>query len=144
MSTSKTYTESDVRANLAKEPKWAERAILRLYERQTATEQNVDQTINRNYQGFQPCDAYMFTQFAKWLLKGRSLSPKQLAYCGVWTAQGAALNLRVRTWRGKPVLCKYAGQLLTIMEEDAAKRTGVVTGALDLAASSPLVKAVTA
>jgi hypothetical protein len=93
---------------------------LRLYERQTAYEQSSDTTLNHNLRGFQPCDAFMFTRFAKWLLAGKSLSPKQLAYVGVETPEVKALGLRVRMWRGAPAICKYAKQMLKVIEEDRA------------------------
>lgn len=122
---SKRYTEAEIRAKLASDSKWVERALLRLYERQTTTEQNAEQTINHNLMGFQPCDARMFTSFAKWIKMGRKLSPKQLAYTGC-IEPGYNSTLRRRMWRNEPAIAKYARQLLIVMEEDAKKGVGNV------------------
>jgi hypothetical protein len=114
-----TITEADIRRNLETNPKWVERALIRLFERQTSYERAAERTHNLNMRGFQPCDAFMFSRFAKYLTErpGRSLSPKQLAYCGVRDSRMP--NLRLRMWRGAPAICKYAKQLLDIIEEDA-------------------------
>lgn len=118
---SKTYTEAEIRKNLETNPKWVERALIRLFERQTEYEQRADHTRNLNMRGFQPCDAFMFSRFAKYLLQNpsRTLSPKQLAYCGV--RDNRMPTLRLRMWRGAPAICKYAKQLLDVIEEDRAK-----------------------
>jgi hypothetical protein len=115
---SKTYTEAEIRENLSTNPKWVERALIRLYERQTADEQRSEHTVNLNFKGFQPVDAKLFSSFAKQILKGYSLSPKQLACCGVKTPALPA-GYRLRFWRGAPAIAKYAKQLLKVIEEDA-------------------------
>lgn len=107
----KVYTVDSIRMMLATNDKAVERALVRLYEKQTAFEQSSEATINKNYQGFQPCDARMFSSFAKWILKGRSLTQKQLAYAR-------------RPWRSsrgntKPAICKYARQIFNMMEAKA-------------------------
>jgi len=111
------YTENEVRVKLSSDPKWIERAIVRLYERQTADEQRAEHTRNLNNRGFQPCDAFMFTRFAKWILSGKYLTPNQLAYCGM---NHPKATRRVRMWRGRPVLSKYARQVLEMIEEKSA------------------------
>ena len=114
------WTEEALRAKLATDERFVRRALLRLYERQTSYEQSSDTTRNLNQRGFAPCDAFMFSRFAKWCLMNptRTLSPKQLAYCGVRVNGFAG---RVRMWRGAPAIAKYAGQLIKVMEEDAAQ-----------------------
>jgi len=115
------WTEEALRAKLSTDERFVRRALVRLYERQTASEQASDQTRNLNGRGFTPADAFMFTRFAKYVLQfpTRTLSPKQLAYCGVRTE---GFTGRVRMWRGAPAIAKYAGQLLKVMEEDAARK----------------------
>lgn len=112
------WTETQIREKLATNEKWVRHALLRLYERQTDVEQSTDTTRNLNLRGFMPCDAFMFTRFAKWLMANptRTLSPKQLAYCGVATP---GHDLRIRMWRGQPAICKYSKQMLKVIEEKA-------------------------
>lgn len=104
-----TYTEDYIRTKLATDKKWTERALIRLYERQTDSEKATSQTRNHNLRGFAPCDAYMFSQFAKWILRGKTLTDKQFRYC-------------LRPWRGAPSICKYAKQILVVMAEDAENK----------------------
>lgn len=109
------YTEAYIRQQLATNEKWVRRALIRLYERQTLDERSTERTHNHNRRGFQPCDAKWFSRFAKYLLKYPTarLSEKQLAIVR-------------KPWRDEPAICKYAGQLMQIMQEDAAKKA--VTG----------------
>lgn len=86
------------------------RALVALTQRQTATEQNAETTINRNDVGFTPADARMGTSMAKFYEKFGRLTEKQIAY---W---------RVPNRRGVARICKYAGQLLEIAEAKAAAK----------------------
>jgi hypothetical protein len=93
----------DIIVNLLKtNDKAVARAIVVLNERQTATEQASEFTINNNGVGFTPADAHMGTSMAKFFLRNGYLSPKQIAY---W---------RKPNVKGVPRICKYAGQLLDI------------------------------
>jgi hypothetical protein len=78
------------------------RAIVVLNERQTATEQASENTINHNGVGFTPADARMGTSMANFFIRNGYLSPKQIAY---W---------RKPNVKGVPRICKYAGQLLDV------------------------------
>lgn len=106
------YTESFIRHKLATDERWVRRALIRLYQRQTADEKVSQQTRNHNLRGFQPADARWFTRLAEFAIKypNRPLSEKQLKL--VW-----------RPWRNEPAICKYAGQILRIMQEDAQAQT---------------------
>lgn len=108
------YTESFIRHKLATDERWVRRALIRLYQRQTADEKVSQQTRNHNLRGFQPADARWFTRLAEFAIKNpnRPLSEKQLAL--VW-----------RPWRDQPAICKYAGQIMKIMQEDAAAKAPV-------------------
>jgi hypothetical protein len=68
-----------VKNKLATNPAWATRAIVKLYELQTADEQISQTTTNVNGVGFNGTDATILSSFAEQILKGRTLSPKQLA-----------------------------------------------------------------
>ena len=68
-----------IRAKVKKDPKWASRAIVALFEKQTATEQMIEATSEHNGVGFNAIDAEILSSFAKQLIAGRTLSEKQLA-----------------------------------------------------------------
>lgn len=68
-----------VKEQLATNPQWAQRAIVRLYERQTSDEQCTQSTSHRNGMGFSGCDANILSSFAEQINRGRTLSAKQLA-----------------------------------------------------------------
>jgi hypothetical protein len=70
---------SEVKRNLSTNPAWVTRALIRLYECQTADEQTALVTNHKNGMGFNGTDANILSSFAMQVLKGRTLSVKQLA-----------------------------------------------------------------
>ena len=68
-----------VKNQLATNPAWATRAIVKLWQRQTADEQATQSTGQDNGIGFNGTDAFILSSFAEQINKGRTLSPKQLA-----------------------------------------------------------------
>lgn len=68
-----------VKNQLATNPAWATRAIVKLWQRQTADEQITQSTGQDNGVGFNGTDAFILSSFAEQINKGRTLSPKQLA-----------------------------------------------------------------
>ena len=68
-----------IKNQLETNPAWASRAIVKLYEYQTMDEQITGQTANVNGVGFNGLDSVILSSFAQQLLKGRSLTAKQLA-----------------------------------------------------------------
>lgn len=80
------------------------RALVALYDRQTADEKASDSTSHLNSVGFSGVDAEIGSSMAKWVLSGRYLSVKQVE---VWTKPGK---------NGLPRLCKYARQLNEIAQ----------------------------
>lgn len=68
-----------VKEKLASDPAWVSRAIVKLYECQTMDEQSSGLTKENNGVGFNGLDAVILSSFAQQLLKGRSLTAKQLA-----------------------------------------------------------------
>jgi len=100
--------KQDIIALLQSNDKAIARAIVVLNERQTASEQSCESTINHNGVGFTPADARMGTSMATFYTKRNYLTEKQLAYWKKPNAKG--------TWR----ICKYAGQLLDIAKQKAA------------------------
>jgi|SRR6478609_7057768 len=74
----KTYSIDEIKHNLATNPKWTERAIIKLYEWQTADEQEADVTKYHNNVGFNGGDAPRLSYYAKYLLSGRHLTGHHL------------------------------------------------------------------
>jgi len=68
-----------IREKVSTDAKWAERAVVALYHRQTADEQVIRETSIKNGVGFNGADANILTSFAEQIMRGRRLSPKQLA-----------------------------------------------------------------
>jgi hypothetical protein len=58
-----------------------ERAILKLYRRQTNVEKSVGHTMEHNSVGFSGVDSKIFSSFAEQILRGRSLTQNQLGVC---------------------------------------------------------------
>ena len=79
-----------------------ERAMVRLYERQTSDEQASKTTKYRNGRGFSGCDAGIGSYYARWVQAGKPLSGKHLE-------------------RARRMACKYVGQLVEIANERVAK-----------------------
>ena len=64
--------------NLATDPRWATRGLLRIYTFQTSDEQDRESTTDANGVGFTGVDGEILTSFAKQVLAGRNLSQKQM------------------------------------------------------------------
>lgn len=90
-----------IKINVGTKQAWAERAIVALFNKQTASEQYTQSTNENNGIGFNGVDAEILSSFAMQIIQyKRSLSPKQLAIA----------------FKKLP---KYAKQLATIAEEKA-------------------------
>lgn len=87
------------------------RALVRLYQRQTAAEQNAKTTTDHNSIGFASCDAEVGSRIAQSFLQ-----------------YGTLLDWMVDVWMqadsrtGFPRICKYHRQLNEVAVEVAAKR----------------------
>ena len=95
--TKKTYTIEEIRIKLRTDQKWTERAILKLYERQTADEQQIERTKWMNGVGFNATDSRRLSRYAEWLNSGKKLS-------------GEHVQIAQR------MVAKYAGQILEMIE----------------------------
>lgn len=78
-------TGTDIVKLLETNDKAVARALVVLYERQTADEKVSEHTKHHNNRGFRPCHARMGTSMAKFYLARGYLSPKQIAY---WRKRG--------------------------------------------------------
>lgn len=104
-------TKADIISLLKTNNKAVARALVVLTARQTATEQNAEQTINRNGEGFRPCHARMGTSMAKFFEKRGYLTPKQVEY---WRKPMKTGQMRIEI---------YAGQLLDVAKQKAAQES---------------------
>jgi len=87
-----------IRHKIDTDQRWTERAVLALFEKQTAYEQQVEGSVNQNLKGFNSPDAHRMTYYAKWLLSGKHLNEKHLGIA-------------------RTKLKKYARQLAVIADE---------------------------
>lgn len=101
-------TKEQIVTLLLNNDKAVARALVAINERQTASEQTCEATINHNGVGFTPADARMGTSMANFYLKTGFLTPKQVAYWRKPNAKGVAR------------ICKYAGQLVQIAKAKEA------------------------
>lgn len=95
-------TRGEIEIRMQEDLRWLERAIVAIYERQTAAEQAAGQTREHNGIGFNGVDAPFLTYLAEWILSGKHLSGKFL------------IKARKR-------MVKYSGQLQRIAMEKGAR-----------------------
>ena len=95
-------TKARLKAVLAKNERWAIRAMMAIYANQTNDEQAEDTTNHLNGIGFNGTDAYILSQFAKSYQSYGRLTPKMMAI----------------VHRKMP---KYAGQLIKLAGDGVAK-----------------------
>lgn len=80
----KKVTKSDIKVflktKLSTNDKWAQVALIRIYERQTPDEQAAKDTVHRNNIGFSGADALFLSSFAEQLQKNGRLSSTQLQF----------------------------------------------------------------
>jgi hypothetical protein len=116
------WTEEKIVNLLKTSDKAIEKALVRLYQRQTASEQCSQSTHVHNGVGFKPTDAEFFSSLAQRVMAGRPardaapgciLSPKQIYHCRKGTKSNPDM----------PRLGVYRKQLLDIIAEDATKPT---------------------
>jgi len=99
---SKPLTKDYIVELLRTSDKAVARALIVLNERQTVDEQVAEDTKYRNGRGFRPSHARMGTSMAKFYLRNKYLSEKQIKY---WRAPMKDGNMRIGI---------YAGQLLEV------------------------------
>lgn len=100
----KRWTKEDIIELLAKNDKAIAKALVRLYERQTADEQDTQNTRYRNGKGFRPCHARMGTSVAEFFKRNGYITSKQANY---WRQTDKKGNMRIGI---------YAGQLMEHIE----------------------------
>ena len=71
-------SNTDIKAKITTDPRWCERAILAIFDRQTTAEQETEETVIHNKMGFTAFDANKLSYYAKWIQSGRHLTGKYL------------------------------------------------------------------
>ena len=92
------WTIETISALIARNDRAVERAIIAIYNRQTADEKNDQTTRHVNNVGFSGADVRTGTYLAQWILSGKHLDGKFLA-------------------KGRTIALKYRRQLLDIANE---------------------------
>ena len=68
-----------IREQLQCDAKWAVKGLVRIYDYQTAQEQDIGNTVENNGVGFSGIDGDILSSFAEQVKKGRTLSMKQMS-----------------------------------------------------------------
>jgi hypothetical protein len=69
-----------IKLQLSTNSAWSLKALVRIYtENQTSDEKAYQHTVHDNGIGFSGCDSEILSSFAEQVIKGRTLSPKQMA-----------------------------------------------------------------
>jgi hypothetical protein len=76
------YTEEFIKSKLSTDPRWIERGLVVLFNRQTEDEKNTQQTKWDNGMGFNGSDSGYLSYCSKWVLSGKNLNEKHLKKCG--------------------------------------------------------------
>ena len=74
----KTWTRTEIEALINSNDRAVERAMVAIWERQTADEQDTQDTRHHNGRGFAAWSAKSGTYFAEWVRSGRRLTGKHL------------------------------------------------------------------
>ena len=90
-----------IRERLLISDKWVTQGVIRIFEYQTAEEQNADVTVEDNGVGFNGLDAELLSNYAKFALKSGFLTKGQMAYA-------------------RKKMLKYSGQLAKIANSKTA------------------------
>lgn len=93
----RTWDKDSIKVLIETRPLAVERAMMAIYKRQTASEQNCHETIVHNGIGFSGAHARMGSYYAEWCLSGKHLTGKHLD-------------------KARKIALRYTGQLLNIAQ----------------------------
>ena len=108
MSESRTWTAEEIREKIRTDNRWAIRALMAIYDRQTAEEQDSCETLRHNGVGFNGVDASYLSRLAKFYQAKGYLTKNQMHW------------LRFHR-NGKDRIGKYAKQLAGIAKAKVKK-----------------------
>jgi hypothetical protein len=75
----KDWTKEEIKDLLEISSKMVHRSIVKIYEKQTDDEKQTLETKHHNGVGFNGVDAEIMSSFARQILNGKTLSPKQMS-----------------------------------------------------------------
>lgn len=129
MSNASVEAEQKIRDLLERSDRAVERGVVAIYNRQTASEQQIDATTESNGVGFNAVDATFLSSLAKQVIENRH-----------GRQEGSILTLKQRDIARK-CLMKYAAQLVQVAEEKVrAKQMQAETPAAGTQAETPAAK----
>lgn len=99
------WNKWNIRAKLATDFKWCRRALIVLYQRQTADEQSATRTKHDNDRGFNQPDAPLGSRLARKAMTPQLFEPNEVI-------------------AARKLLMKYAGQLARIANEKERAKVG--------------------
>ena len=73
-------TPAEIKTKIANDDRWATRALLSIFERQTPDEQAADQTVEDNGIGFNGTDAEFLSSIAKGVMRYGQPTPRQMPH----------------------------------------------------------------
>jgi len=114
MSEARVWTADEIREMIRTDDRWACRALLAIYDKQTIEEQQSDETLRHNGEGFTGADAPFLTRLAKFYRERGFLTTKQMQ-CLRFSRSG------------KDRLGKYSKQLARIAKAKEEKATAELT-----------------
>ena len=76
-----SYTKEQIKEKLSTDPRWIERGLIVLFNRQTEDEKTTDTTVHDNGIGFSGTDSRYLSYCSKWILKGNHLTGNHLDKC---------------------------------------------------------------
>jgi hypothetical protein len=77
-----TYTKEMIQEKLSSDPRWIERGLIVLYNRQTEDEKTSENTKWDNGMGFNGTDSRYLSYCSRWILKGNHLTGHHLEKVG--------------------------------------------------------------
>lgn len=98
----KVWDAAGIQSLLTSSDVAVERALVAIYNRQTADEQRAEDVKHHNKIGFSACDAKRGSYYAKWIISGKRLTRHHLD-------------------RGRHIALKYVRQLLSIANDQREK-----------------------
>ena len=123
---SKIYTRDDINTILHSSDRAVERAMVRLFELQTAGEQRVAHTTHQNDEGFCAADAKAGTRFARWIQGFNDRNQKKFAAKSLTHARANRIFGRycrageAPIDRARRIALKHSKQLVNIANAAAA------------------------
>lgn len=93
------WNAEKIKQKLQSDDTWVERAVMAIFDKQTASEQRLEEAIIKNNVGFNKPDSSLMSYYARWIRSGHHLSGNHLE-------------------KARKGILKYAGQLAKIANHE--------------------------